>query len=70
MTATILIAIGSNRRHVRHGRPEGVVRAAVRAVAAAGLPVAAVSRIRSTARAESRASNPLAITASPRKSTR
>ena len=49
MTATILIANGSNRRHVRYGRPEGVVRAAVRALAAAGLPVAAVSRIRSTA---------------------
>ena len=49
MTATILIAIGSNRRHGRHGRPEGVVRAAVAALAAAGLPVAAVSRIRSTA---------------------
>jgi 2-amino-4-hydroxy-6-hydroxymethyldihydropteridine diphosphokinase len=49
MTATTLIAIGSNRRHGRHGRPEAVVRAAVAALAAAGLPVAAVSRIRSTA---------------------
>ncbi len=49
MSATILIAIGSNRRHGRHGRPEGVVVAAIRALAAAGLPVVAVSRIRATA---------------------
>jgi 2-amino-4-hydroxy-6-hydroxymethyldihydropteridine diphosphokinase len=49
MSATILVAIGSNRRHGRHGRPEGVVRAAVAALAAAGLPVVAVSRLRATA---------------------
>ena len=49
MSATILGAIGSNRRHGRHGRPEGVVRAAVTALAAAGLRVVAVSRIRATA---------------------
>ena len=49
MSATILVAIGSNRRHGRYGRPEGVVRAAVAALAAAGLRVTAVSRIRATA---------------------
>lgn len=49
MSATILIAIGSNRRHGRHGRPEAVVAAAVRALAAAGLAVVAVSRTRATA---------------------
>jgi 2-amino-4-hydroxy-6-hydroxymethyldihydropteridine diphosphokinase len=43
--AIILVAIGSNRRHGRHGAPEGVVRAAI-----AGLPcVLAVSPIIATA---------------------
>jgi 2-amino-4-hydroxy-6-hydroxymethyldihydropteridine diphosphokinase len=36
MATTILVAIGSNRRHGRHGRPEGVVRAAIDALAAVG----------------------------------
>ncbi len=43
--AIILVAIGSNRCHGRHGRPDGVVRAAI-----AALPgVAAVSPIIATA---------------------
>jgi 2-amino-4-hydroxy-6-hydroxymethyldihydropteridine diphosphokinase len=45
----ILIALGSNRRHVRHGRPDGVLRAAVAALAAAGLATVTVSRFRPTA---------------------
>ena len=45
----MLIAIGSNRRHGRHGAPEGVVRAAVMAMAAAGLRVVRVSAIHRTA---------------------
>ena len=49
MATTILIALGSNRRHGRHGRPEGVVAAAVAALAVAGLAVAAVSRVHATA---------------------
>ncbi len=47
-TATILIALGSNRRHGRHGAPEGVVRAAVAALAARGLEVVKMSRIHAT----------------------
>ncbi len=46
---TILIAIGSNRRHGHHGRPEGVVAAAVDAMAACGLVVVARSRVQATA---------------------
>lgn len=46
---TILIAIGSNRRHGQHGRPEGVVAAAIDAMAAAGLRIVARSRTRATA---------------------
>lgn len=49
MSATILIAIGSNRRHGRYGRPEAVIAAAVAALAAAGLMVVAQSRVRATA---------------------
>jgi 2-amino-4-hydroxy-6-hydroxymethyldihydropteridine diphosphokinase len=49
VTTTILIALGSNRRHGRHGRPEGVLRAAVAALAAAGLDVTQVSQFRPTA---------------------
>lgn len=41
----IVIAVGSNRPHGRHGRPAGVVRAAVEALGAAGFPVGAVSPI-------------------------
>jgi len=47
--ATILIAIGSNRRHGRFGSPAAVLTAAVGALGAAGLPVTARSRARSTA---------------------
>lgn len=39
-----LIALGSNVRHARHGAPAAVLRAAVRALAAHGLAVEAVSR--------------------------
>lgn len=42
--AIILVAIGSNRCHGRHGRPAGVVRAAM-----AALPVVAASPIIATA---------------------
>lgn len=42
---SIVIAIGSNRPHGRHGRPAGVVRAAVEALGAAGFPAGAVSPI-------------------------
>jgi 2-amino-4-hydroxy-6-hydroxymethyldihydropteridine diphosphokinase len=49
MATPLLIAIGSNRRHGDHGRPEAVVAAAIAALAAAGLRVVAVSRVRQTA---------------------
>ena len=49
METTVLIAIGSNRRHGRHGAPEAVVRAAVAALAVAGLFPLRVSRIHRTA---------------------
>lgn len=49
METTVLIAIGSNRRHPRHGSPADVVRAAVRALAEARIPVEAVSRLYHTA---------------------
>lgn len=45
---SIVIAIGSNRPHGRHGRPAGVVRAAVKALGEAGFPAAAVSPILGT----------------------
>ena len=45
----VLIALGSNRRHGRHGRPESVIVAAVAAMAACGLEVAAQSHIHQTA---------------------
>ena len=48
MPANLLIALGSNRRHGRHGAPAGVVRAAVAALAAAGFTVVRVSRIHTT----------------------
>jgi 2-amino-4-hydroxy-6-hydroxymethyldihydropteridine diphosphokinase len=44
-----MLGLGSNRCHGRHGRPEGVVRAAVEALAAGGLEVRGVSRVRATA---------------------
>ena len=49
MSATILIAIGSNRRHGRHGPPARVVAAAMVALDAAGLAVVRRSRVRATA---------------------
>lgn len=49
MTGTILIALGSNRRHHRHGAPAGVVRAAMAALPALGVTVRAASRIHDTA---------------------
>lgn len=49
MAANYLIALGSNRRHGRHGAPAGVVGAAVAALAAAGQPVVRCSRIHATA---------------------
>ena len=47
MSTTVLIAIGSNRRH-RVGAPKAVVQAAIAALAAAGLQVTARSQIRTT----------------------
>jgi 2-amino-4-hydroxy-6-hydroxymethyldihydropteridine diphosphokinase len=49
MATPILIAIGSNRRHGVHGRPEAVIDAAIAAMAAAGLVVVARSRPHPTA---------------------
>jgi 2-amino-4-hydroxy-6-hydroxymethyldihydropteridine diphosphokinase len=46
---TIFVALGSNRRHGRHGRPEGVIVAAVTALGAAGLRVVAESQRHATA---------------------
>lgn len=46
--AIVLVALGSNRCHGRHGRPAGVVRAAARALAGLG-PVVRVSPIFATA---------------------
>jgi 2-amino-4-hydroxy-6-hydroxymethyldihydropteridine diphosphokinase len=48
MAATIILALGSNRRHGRHGAPEGVLRAAVGALAAQGVAPLRLSRIRRT----------------------
>ena len=49
MAANLLIALGSNRRHGRHGAPAGVVAAAIAALGDAGFAVTARSRIRATA---------------------
>ena len=49
MAANLLIALGSNRRHGRHGSPAGVVAAAVAALGDLGLTVVARSTIRATA---------------------
>lgn len=46
--AIVLVALGSNRCHGRHGRPEGVVRAAVAALAGLG-PIVRASPIIATA---------------------
>ena len=48
MSATIHIALGSNRAHSRYGAPTAVLRGAIAAIAAAGLSVLAESTIRST----------------------
>lgn len=48
MPATILIALGGNRRHGLHGSPRGVVAAAIMALGDAGLAVVARSAIRTT----------------------
>lgn len=48
MATTILIAIGSNRRHGRHGRPDAVVRAAIVALGTLGT-VLRISGIHATA---------------------
>jgi 2-amino-4-hydroxy-6-hydroxymethyldihydropteridine diphosphokinase len=42
------IALGSNRRHGRHGAPPAVLRAALAALAAQGVEVERVSAVRST----------------------
>jgi 2-amino-4-hydroxy-6-hydroxymethyldihydropteridine diphosphokinase len=47
--ATILIALGSNMRHVRHGPPRAVVQAAITALEGCGLHITAVSRAYLTA---------------------
>jgi 2-amino-4-hydroxy-6-hydroxymethyldihydropteridine diphosphokinase len=49
MTATVLIGLGSNLRHGQHGPPPAVLRAAVTALAAAGLTQFAKSRLISSA---------------------
>lgn len=46
--ANLLIALGSNKRHGRHGAPPGVVRAAMHALGAAGFTVLRRSRIHLT----------------------
>src|SRR3546814_18131722 len=46
--STDLIALGSNRRHVRHGGPDAVVRAAVRAMAKQGMKLKRLSGIHRT----------------------
>lgn len=48
-SASYLIALGSNRRHVRHGAPGGVVRAAFRALDGDGLHIVRTSSILTTA---------------------
>lgn len=45
---TYLIALGSNRRHVRYGAPAAVLRAAVTAMADEGLKILRVSRFYGT----------------------
>jgi 2-amino-4-hydroxy-6-hydroxymethyldihydropteridine diphosphokinase len=45
MAGRYLIALGSNVRHHRYGRPRDVVRAAIAELAAQGMPLEAVSSI-------------------------
>lgn len=49
METMVLIALGSNRRHPRHGGPADVLRAAMRELAGPGLRIAGVSRLYHTA---------------------
>jgi 2-amino-4-hydroxy-6-hydroxymethyldihydropteridine diphosphokinase len=49
MATQIIIALGSNRRHRRHGAPARVVAAAIDALAASGVRVLRRSRILATA---------------------
>ena len=49
MQATVIIALGSNRRHGRHGSPAQILRAAIIAMGRAGVKVGKVSRLRATA---------------------
>lgn len=49
METTVLVALGSNRRHGRHGRPEAIIAAAVAELARNGLTILAVSRTHATA---------------------
>ena len=49
MAANLLIALGSNRWHGRHGAPAGVVAAAIRVLGDAGFRVTARSHIHATA---------------------
>lgn len=49
METTVLVALGSNRRHGRHGRPEAVIAAAIAALAQSGLTILAVSQTHATA---------------------
>ena len=48
MRTSYAIALGSNRRHGRHGAPAGVLRAAIAEIQAAGLAITALSSIRTT----------------------
>lgn len=45
MSWRYLVALGSNRAHHRHGRPRGVIAAAVEALEAAGLRVTALAPV-------------------------
>lgn len=47
--STYVIALGSNRRHGRHGAPRHVIRAALEALANSGVVIRAVSPILDTA---------------------
>jgi len=47
-TTSYAVALGSNRRHGRHGAPAEVLRAAIAAMMESGLIVESVSRVRST----------------------
>lgn len=48
VTTSYAIALGSNRRHGRHGAPAETIRAALAAIEEAGLSVDALSSIRQT----------------------